>query len=144
MVTFFFSYGYYPSTYDISQWCITVYHVCLSPRSSELCICGYICTTEDTHRIFKPGVAKPFLGEATINIAKLQTKMLPPHSVIQMALVPCADHKQGCSCPNPYCSGEGQHERNQFLTPHWGEVMQWMEEAGWLRELNAALENIIF
>lgn len=111
MGIFFFSYAYYPSSYDISQWCSMVYHLCLSPRSSELCICGCVCTTEDTNRSLKPGIAKPFLGEATINIPKLQTEMLPPHSVIWTALgmVPCACRRQGCSCPNPYRSGEGPH-----------------------------------
>lgn len=120
-----------------------VYHLCLSPCSFELCICGYICTTKDTHRVFKPGIAKRFLGKAPVNIAKLQTKMLPPHSVISTALgmVPCACRRQGCSCPNPYCSGGVQHERNQFLASHCGEVAQWMEEAGWLQELSAAPEN---
>lgn len=58
-----------------------------------------------------------------------------------LGMVPCACRRQGCSCPNPYCSGGVQRERNQFLASHCGEVVQWMEEAGWLQELNAAPEN---
>lgn len=89
-ICLFFFYTCYPAmVYPISILWYIIF--AFPPHPSEyICVC--VCTTEDTHRVFKPEIAKLFLWEATTNIAKLQTEMVPPQSVVwsNLGMVPSA------------------------------------------------------
>lgn len=109
-----------------------VYHLCLSPHPLSTFVAMF--APQKTHKVFKPGIAKLFLWEATINSAKVQV-MSKVHSSDVSTASNLNGPENGSLCllqagmlqPKPLPWWRGSTGEKPVSDPRCGEVVQWME-----------------